>query len=513
MYDLENAMYDDDPEIIEFLRRCYHDPVLFAESFLRNDAGELYTLEPHQKEFLMDDAKNRILFFGRRMGKTESLAIDSLHKCVFTPNYSVFVITPFASQAERFSETLSDIIHRSEGIADLFSKDILKKKKLTNRSQIQMATAGKDNVTGVIGAKTNYLIIDESQDVPDVLYSKIRPILRGQVLGKPHIVFSGTPRGRQGFFYNSINNAYRIFESDKTIRNDSGMYSLHRKPTAFIDENNNIIGTGTPRITIEELEEEKVSLSMLEFKAEYCLSFLDTLGKVFPNKLIEECESDEPLQFGSRKPCVGGLDFGKINNNSVLFIGELDKNRFLDIKYIHEFPLDTTYTGVANYMKETIPKHYPRLLKVCADMTGVGQAVLEHFSNFTKYEVEGFTFSQKSKIEVVEDAVATMESNSVIYPHNPRFKKEMNDYMRELGKNNIVKYVKGESDDYVDAYLMCVRAAHNTNIPVEPQVIQVGSNLLDQKISNNKQKQFRSKKPNNDLHRLRKTIRNRGKIV
>lgn len=485
MQDFEDIFYAEDQESLDFLGRCYRDPVLFAESFFRNDAGELYQLEPHQKAFLRDEASNRVLFWGRRMGKSEIVIIDMMHKTIFTPNYSIFAITPFANQAERLSEQMSDIIHRSDGIISLFTKDIQKKKHLVNRSKIQLSTAGKDTTSGLIGGGANYVFMDEAQDLSEILYSKIRPILRGQILGDPKIVFSGTPRARQGFFYNSINNAYRIYEDNQVTQNPEGIYSLHRKPTVFLDEEDNIISTGTPRITIDEMEEEKIALSLMEFKQEYALQFLDTLGKVFPTKLIEECESNDPLEFGSLKPCVAGLDFGKINNNSVLFIAEFDKYKNLEIKYMHEWELGTKYTEVTDFMKNTIPKHYPKLIKLSADITGVGQGVLEHFDGFTTYEVEPIMFSQRSKIDLVENTVAMMEANKISYPYHKRFQMEMSQYMREIGKNNLIKYVKGESDDYVDAYVLCVRAGTTAEIPVDPQVIQIGSNLLGNKVNIN----------------------------
>lgn len=67
-------------------------------------------------------------------------------------------------------------------------------KKLKNGSRLIIKTSGgKGSVSSVIGSGANMLVLDEVQDMPDTLISKIIPIQRGQK-GASKFIISGTPR-------------------------------------------------------------------------------------------------------------------------------------------------------------------------------------------------------------------------------------------------------------------------------------------------------------------------------
>lgn len=468
-------------EDLSTLDRCVNDAVYFAENFLYDETGNLYQLEEHQKLFLRDQSQYRLLFLGRRAGKTLVSIIDILHKVIFNENYRVSIVSPTKQQAENVSEMISDMLARSTVVGSLFTQDNVYKKNLFNGSRIRLSTAGKDTVSSLVGSGVHMLYLDECQDMDDSLYSKIVPIMRGQAGHEPHMVQSGTPRGRDGFFYYNITGAKRIIEDGKLKRGqDDGMFSVHRKPTAFIDEDDNIIASGTPRITIEELEDDRNTMGNIVFKQEYCLEFLDDLGEVFSPALIEEATLDKlPSKFESKKPCVGGVDFGKKRNNTVLMIGELNSDGSIDIKWIKKWPLGTKYKVINDYLINTLPKRFPNFRKLVPDATGVGEKIIEDFEDVTAYEIEPVIFTKKSKVALVESAVNRLEDRKVKFISDKKFKKEMTEYKRDISKEDKVVYKKGESDDHVDAFILTVEAGRTVKPPRDPFVINLGQNIMN----------------------------------
>lgn len=466
---------DDDKVILE---KAYTDKVFWAENFLYNEAGKTYKLEQHQKDFLYDESPYKIGFWGRRMGKTTITVIDILHKVCFEDNYKVMIVTPKKRQAMNISETISDLIMRSKFLQALIKKDHVFKKRFKNGSKIDLDTVGKDSVTSLIGSGTNYMYMDESQEIPDDLYGKILPILRGQTLQKPIMVQTGTPDRRDGFFYRNMEKAYSICENGVySDGHPEGLYSLHRRPSAFIDDDGNIIGSGTKRLTIKELEDDKSTMNSVQFRQEYCLEFLDELGEVYSESLLDQCELDyAPSIFGSKKLCVGGLDFGKKINPSVLMIAEINNGK-KEIKWIKKWE-HTDYETIANFLIYTLPKKFPNLAKICADATGTGDAIIEKFDKKVKYEIEPFTFTNKSKIDLVEYVVSEMETDNIKIIPNDQFRKEATEYCRGVTKSGRQIYEKGESDDFVDSFNLCVYGARKVKPLIKPSSMILGGNIM-----------------------------------
>lgn len=472
-------MFDFNEDDMATIDRAFRDPAFFCENFLYNESGELYKLEQYQKLFLRDKHPYRILFLGRRMGKTLVSVMDILHKCIFNENYRVSITSPTKSQAETISETMTDLLTRSSVVGSLFTKDNVFKKRLVNGSRIHLATAGKDSISSLIGSGVNMLFIDESQDIDDSLYSKIIPITRAQQ-GQSRVVFAGTPRGKEGFFYRNIMNPVRVFDNCELKSGvKGGMYSLHRKPSGFLDEDDNVIDSGTPRITIEELKEDQSTMGNLVFRQEYCLQFLDSIGEVFSPSLIEEATLDTiPPKFESKARCVAGVDFGKKRNNTVLMIGELNTDGSVDIKWIKKWELGVKYKTIIDYLKTTLPSRFPNLRKLAPDATGIGIKIIEDLEDVTAYEIEPIVFTRKNKVELVESAVARLEDRKVRFIKDKRLEKEMKEYKRDMSKENIT-YKKGESDDYVDSLILTIEASRTVAPPREPFVFSLGQNIMN----------------------------------
>ena len=455
---------------LDFIKKCKEDIVFFAENMVRSEDGSFYTLEPHQRAMVSSKVSPVVYFCGRRLGKSFMLAIECIHSALFNRYQRVFVLSPTENQAKELAETITGMIERSEVIENEVTTNNVMEKKFKNGSRIVIRTGGgKGSVSSVIGSGANLLIIDEIQDVSDELIGKIIPVMRGQK-GDSKFIVAGTPRAKTGFLYESLENAPDIWDNGEWIHDDSkkGSFTVYRKQTAYMDENENIIKSGTPRITVDELKEDYLNIGPIEFKQEYCLEFMSSVTDVYPLELQEKVlypSSDD--SFRSNKLVVYGIDIGKVRNNTVLYVAEVGNeqriaDRTLDVKYKKEFPLGTRYDEIERYIIYELPKRFPNIRRGVFDATGVGKAVYERVERAVRlskkpYPVEEFVFSVKTKKEAVEFAVGAMEAGKVRVMFSRRLKEEMTGYKREITKDNNFVYIKGSgSDDYIDAMNLCI---------------------------------------------------------
>lgn len=456
----------------EFIRKCKNDIIFFAEHMLRGEDGGFYTLEPHQKAMVSSKESQVVYFCGRRLGKSYMLAVESIHRALFFKYQKIFLLSPTESQAKELAETITGLIERSLVIENEVITNNVMEKKFKSGSRIVIRTGGgKGNISSVIGSGAHLLIIDEIQDVDDSLVAKIIPVMRGQE-GDSKFIVAGTPRAAQGFLYESLINAPRIWNNGEweDHPDNNGSFVVYRKQTAYLDENEKIIASGTPRITIDELKEDYLNLGPIEFKQEYCLQFMSSITDVYPLELQQEILYQSKYdRFQSNKLVVYGVDIGKTRNETVIYVAEVGDehdviDRTLDLAYVKEFPLGTRYDKIEDYIVEELPKLFPNIRRGVIDATGVGAAIYENVEKRVKkskrpYPVEDFVFTKKTKKELVEFGVSAMENGKIKVKWSKRLQEEMTGYKRERADDdpNNFTYSKGSgSDDYIDAMNLCI---------------------------------------------------------
>lgn len=459
---------------LEFVRKCRDDIVFFAEHVLRSEDGGFYKLEPHQKAMVTSKEGQVVYFCGRRLGKSFMLATEAIHRALFFKYQKVFVLSPTENQAKELAETITGMIERSELVEREVKLNNVMEKKFYNGSRIVIRTGGgRGSVSSIIGSGAHLLIIDEIQDVSDELISRIIPVMRGQK-GAAKFIVAGTPRDRSGFLYESLENAPRIWDDGTwyDYPDNRGNFTVYRQQTCYLDDEENIIRSSTPRISIEELKEDYENIPRLQFLQEYCLDFMSSVSDVYSEDLRERVlyHTDKEYGFGSNSPCVAGVDIGKMRNETVLYIAEVvpqpklenKSYKVLDLKWVKEFPLGTDYTEIEDYLSYTLPQLFPKLFRLVVDATGVGEAiceVLQKRMRKNKYNiiVEPFKFSKEKKKDLVESGVAALERQQARIAWNKRLDHEMRGYKRELTDSNNYVYQKtAGSDDYVDAMNLCL---------------------------------------------------------
>ncbi len=488
------------------LKKSAKDPVFFGEHFLNNVKMQNYILEEQQKLFLRDKNPYKILFCSRRSGKTLTMIIDLLHKAFFRPNQQIALIAPTLEQSKTFANVFNDMVLRSPMLQSSFIVSNKLDKQLQNGSRIAFKTAGaasgKKEDSNLVGSGLNTLYIDEAQSMDADAMATILPVVTGQI-GQAEIVLAGTPRSRSGFFFENILNAKQISEcyinnGKPKICPNNGRYSLHRFQITDLDEDDNVLFSRAEyRLTIEELETIKSTIGVEKFRREFCLEFLDSISMPFYSDLIELASiCEQPKVFHNTANACAGVDFGKRRNNSVLTVATQTPQATWEVKYFKSWQLGTPYTEILHYLNNVLPKQFPALKWLCIDATGVGQALAEQVNHNSFYEVSDIIFSQPQKVNLVENSVSNMESQFVTMYPEKRLVKEMSEYTRELTENDRTIFKKGESDDYVDSFMLCNLAitnfTHNGVKRVRPfKSFSLGQNVLGNKTYQKKRKRDR----------------------
>jgi len=457
---------ENDKKLKLTLLKAKKDPVFFIENFCYNQEGKKYKLEPQQKLFLRDQSPYKILFCSRRSGKTLVMVADILHKSFFRKNQLLTLVAPTGDQAKEFATTFDGIVKRSSLLQSSFETLNKMSKELTNGTRIKFATAGaqsgKKEDSALVGSGFNTLYLDECQSLDADALATIIPAVTGQ-LGQAEMVFSGTPRGKTGFFYENIKNAKSIREcyvnngKAKPCPNN-GDYSLHRFQITDMDEDGNILYSRAPhRLPISELETIRNTIGIEKFRREFCLDFVDDISIPFYAGLRDMAGiRKEPRFFEDTRIACAGIDFGKRRNNSVLTVGVQDtRTNNWEILYYKYWELGTKYQTITHYINQILPLRFPQLQALCIDATGVGQAIAEQIDRAAPFSIYDIIFSQPQKVNLVENTINNLESRFVTYYPHKKLNKEMSEYIRETTDNDRTVYKKGESDDFIDSFTLC----------------------------------------------------------
>jgi phage FluMu gp28-like protein len=93
-----------------------------------------------------------------------------------------------------------------------------------------------------------------------------------------------------------------------------------------------------------------------------------------------------------------GVDFGKERDYSIVVVLE-KKGQLLRVVHIHRFPLHTEYASVIGYVK-SLQDRWIDICSVYADVTGVGNYIVEDMVRSGIQHVNGVTFTVQSKEEM-----------------------------------------------------------------------------------------------------------------
>lgn len=144
----------------ERIKRLKEDPVYWAQIFLvANDAAKHkwgpWKARDYQKEMLRDKSTRKVYRCGRRLGKSETMIVDALHKIYTNKMYRVLFVTPYETQVNLIFMRIRELIADSP----LLKQEVVKMKnspytiELKNGSVILGFTSGASSGSGAASVR------------------------------------------------------------------------------------------------------------------------------------------------------------------------------------------------------------------------------------------------------------------------------------------------------------------------------------------------------------------------
>lgn len=411
------------------LKRAIRDPVLFTQIFLNHKP------HPAQELILRDKCQFKTIVAGRRFGKTKAMAFSAIHFAITKPNSIQFILAPSYNQANiMFWEittllSKSILVHLVERVYKTpFSKIIFK-----NGSEIHARSTTKPEY--LRGHKAHRVILDEAAYIPDEVISQVVEPMLADYNGS--WIKIGTPFGKNHFYDSYLKGQSEEFPD----------YSSYRFPSM-----------ANPHISHEFIEKKKREYgeSSIIFRTEYLAEFVEDQNAVFRWQDIQKNVSNIELIDRAAhisKQYVIGCDLAKYQDYTVIAVLDVTEKPY---KLVHFERFNRRpYAEVIMRLKDLYRRfNYP---KVLIDSSGVGDPVLEDLQDIG---AEGYFFTSKSKVQLIQRLQAAIENGEVKYPHIEELIKELQFFEYQLTRQGVkMEARQGFHDDCVIALALAVWAA------------------------------------------------------
>lgn len=238
------------------------DPVRFSQSIGIDP-------DPWQAEVLRYEGKRVLLNCCRQSGKSTTTATKALHTALYKPKSLILCASPSLRQSQELFRKIRDDINAMKEAPRLLEDNKLSL-TLENYSRIVSLPGDQTTVRGYSGV--TLVLLDEAAQVADEFYSAILPML---MINKGQLIAMSTPFGKRGFFY------------DEWMNGGNDWTRIQVKAQEC------------PRMTEEQLEQQRRSMGDMFFRQEFLCEFTDTVEQTFSFDSIQRAFSEdvEPLTF------------------------------------------------------------------------------------------------------------------------------------------------------------------------------------------------------------------------
>jgi replicative DNA helicase len=183
----------------------YLDPVKWAEKFLLMSDGRPWKARWYQEEMLRCSSNRKVVRAGRRIGKTDTIAVDILHFTFTNKSKKVLIVAPYKSQVEEIFGRLRAFISNKATLQNAIKKDVSSpyyQIELYNGSTIRGFTSGTksgSDAGAVRGQDADRIYLDEADYLQQGDLNATQAILL--TTPETRLWASSTPTGRRDHFY------------------------------------------------------------------------------------------------------------------------------------------------------------------------------------------------------------------------------------------------------------------------------------------------------------------------
>lgn len=238
------------------------DPVRFSQSIGIDP-------DPWQAEVLRYEGKRLLLNCCRQSGKSTTCATKALHTALYMPKSLILCASPSLRQSQELFRKIRDGLNAMKDPPRLLEDNKLSL-TLANYSRIISLPGDQATVRGYSGV--TLILEDEAAQVSDEFYQAILPML---IINKGQLISMSTPFGKRGHFFTEWSNGGSEWKRIEITAKDC------------------------PRMTPDQLEQQRRSMGDLFYRQEFECQFVETIETTFRYDTIQRAFSDEvePLNF------------------------------------------------------------------------------------------------------------------------------------------------------------------------------------------------------------------------
>lgn len=367
------------------------------EAFLRRLAP---VWQPHagQREFLLADAPIKVLACGRRWGKTDACAVALLRQLLNGRPARCIIVGPTMNQARIMFDRVVELLR---ALLEHEGSDDLPKVRETPHPKLEVGehrlVARSGHVPRSLrGHEATHIVVDEAAFLPEsVVHDVLMPML---AVTQGSMTLVSTPRGR-GYFW-------RLFMAGRS--GADGVWS-RQAPTSE-----------SPHVRGEFLATQRSLLSRRAYQVEYEAAFLDSAGAVFRQEAVQACLEAEPDDPGG--PYLVGVDWARYGDFTAVAVLSGNRNRAALLRT--ERFQGGSWERLVGQVAEVV-RSVPGARVLC-DATGAGDPVLESLQNaLPRVSVQGFTFTSKSKRELIDNLAWLVDNHTLRLPPDPELLREL----------------------------------------------------------------------------------------
>ncbi|MBV6458937.1 MAG: hypothetical protein HONBIEJF_02076 [Fimbriimonadaceae bacterium] len=397
------------------------------DAFLQSIA-EHWRPHPGQREFLVHPSPIKVLACGRRWGKTDVCAVETLYRLTRSNGHRCVVIAPTQDQANILFDRVVAL-----------ARTVLGPKRVENvrSSPYPRLEIGGNELTArsghleytLRGREASSIVIDEAAFLPESVITEVAMPMLATNDGTMTLI--STPNG--------LNHFHRFFDLGQ--RGEHGIWSR----TGPSEE--------SPLVSRRFLGIQQELISPRAYRVEYEASFEDSAGRVFKTEDIDAC------LFETLPPIEGraavGIDLGRDFDFTavVVVVGKREGFAVHRVDRWHRVCWDTTVSRIADLVEP-----YPDA-SVIVDATGVGNPVFELMEQRPELRAaRGLQFTNAVKQELIQNLSWAFERRHLAMTPHIELIKELQHFEQTTTDAGNTRYNarNGYHDDLVIALALAV---------------------------------------------------------
>jgi hypothetical protein len=265
-------------------------------------------LDNWQKEFLEYEG-DKLLCTGRRVGKTYIMARGAIDRMI-KKKTSVLLFSLTEEQA------MLIIIMAKEYLMSVHPEFMKKKNTDTNKKTITLKNgsvmrcrpAGDTGDSGR-GFGADILIVDEASKMSVYFWASVRPII---LMNAGEVWLGSTPFGKKGYFWEAFNEAQNLHLPEARFK---VFYTTTEKVIKERELTSEWTEAHREKV-LRTLEQDKRTMSKLEYGQEYQGLFMEDLQQFFTDEMIRQAQTlERPETIDKNKTYFAGSDIARLGED------------------------------------------------------------------------------------------------------------------------------------------------------------------------------------------------------